>query len=511
MCLECGAGISRERFLRLGAAGIGSLGLLGLTGGEAWAGGIGLREVFRVAARRYGVPEELLLAMGYVNSMWEMPPRRFGRYRPGDVHGMGGYGVMGLRQDPRVKTLAEASRLTGFSRFSLETEPRANIIGAAAVLSKLAGKKAGFGRWYRVVGEYGGGRLYADEVYAVLGQGVSARVGGRSLSLAAVPAARAFGDLYQGQAAGDYPGSTWYGASPSNYTAANRPNGGLNITTIVVHVTQGSWASAIDWFSDPRAQVSAHYVVRRSDGKIGQCVHEHDIAWHAGNWSYNQHSIGIEHEGYADNPGNWTDAMLRSSARLTAHLCRRYGIPIDRDHIIGHNQVPGSTHYCPGPYFPFERYISLVRSYASAGTGSSQGKVTYQQIVDNTSSRFRASSNWGYSHWSSQRYGGDYRYASPKAVSDSAEFRVKVPETAAYDIYARWPADPAYNSATPFGVVTTSGIRWVHVDQRRNGGRWLHLGRFRMKQGNARRVLVSRWTSSEGIVVADAVMIRRYG
>ena len=56
---------------------------------------------------------------------------------------------------------------------------------------------------------------------------------------------------------------------------------------IIVHVTQGSWAGAINWFEDPKAQVSAHYTVRSSGGAVGQSVREKDIAWHAGNWSYN--------------------------------------------------------------------------------------------------------------------------------------------------------------------------------------------------------------------------------
>lgn len=90
-------------------------------------------------------------------------------------------------------------------------------------------------------------------------------------------------------AAGDYPGSTLYPASSRNYSVASRPASNP-INKIIVHVTQGSWAGAINWFEDPIAQVSAHYTVRSSDGAVGQSVREKDIAWHAGNWSYNQTS-----------------------------------------------------------------------------------------------------------------------------------------------------------------------------------------------------------------------------
>ena len=173
----------------------------------------------------------------------------------------------------------------------------------------------------------------------------------------------------------DYPASALFGADPANYTVASRPYSDL-IDKIVIHVTQGSWTSAINWFQDPNALASAHYTVRSSDGFVGQSVSEKDIAWHAGNWSYNQASIGIEHEGYFDNPSWFTDVMFRSSAQLAANLANAYQIPIDRDHIIGHNEVPdpynaseygGADHHinCPGLYWWWDLYMGYVNQYAS--------------------------------------------------------------------------------------------------------------------------------------------------
>ena len=43
-------------------------------------------------------------------------------------------------------------------------------------------------------------------------------------------------------------------------------------------------------------------------------VPDEDIAWHAGYWPYNESSIGIEHEGFVDDPGNYTSAMMAASA-----------------------------------------------------------------------------------------------------------------------------------------------------------------------------------------------------
>jgi N-acetyl-anhydromuramyl-L-alanine amidase AmpD len=164
----------------------------------------------------------------------------------------------------------------------------------------------------------------------------------------------------------------WYPANPNNYVAADRPNSDP-IDKIVIHVTQGSFAGAISWFRDPAAGVSSHYTVRSSDGFVGQSVREKDIARHAGNPGYNRTSIGIEHEGNVEDPAAFTDQMYRSSARLVGYLAFKYGIPANRQHIIGHSEVPNpndpsrygglSGHRDPGLFFDWDKYMSLVRAY----------------------------------------------------------------------------------------------------------------------------------------------------
>ena len=67
----------------------------------------------------------------------------------------------------------------------------------------------------------------------------------------------------------DYPGARWVPANSGNYTVANRPSS-HPIRYIVIHVTQGSYAGAISWFQNPNSRVSAHYVLRSSDGEITQ-------------------------------------------------------------------------------------------------------------------------------------------------------------------------------------------------------------------------------------------------
>jgi hypothetical protein len=98
-----------------------------------------------------------------------------------------------------------------------------------------------------------------------------------------------------------------------NYDQAERPDDGDEIRYIVIHDTEESYDSAIGTFQDPQRRVSAHYVIRSSDGQITQLVHTKDIAFHAGNYWFNMHSLGIEHEGVMVNGARWyTEAMYRT-------------------------------------------------------------------------------------------------------------------------------------------------------------------------------------------------------
>jgi N-acetyl-anhydromuramyl-L-alanine amidase AmpD len=303
----------------------------------------------------------------------------------------------------------------------------------------------------------------------------------------------------------DYPKAHWYGADPNNYSGANRPSSDP-INKIVIHVVQGSFSSAINWFLDSRASVSAHYTVRSSDGFVGQSVHEKDIAWHAGYWEYNRTSIGIEHEGYVSDPSWFTKEMYHSSARLSAYLSKKYNIPIDRNHIIGHHEVPGCSsgtgggsgcHTDPGQYWDWTGYIGLVKSFAA-----------YSQVVDNTTSgRFYASSSWGTSSWSSQKYASNYRYTKPSSTTSNARFKVKIPSRGNYAVYGWWPATSGYNDRTRFRIYASDGWKTKVVNQRTNGGRWVWLGTYAMNAGDGWYVQVSNRSPGQGYIIADAVKV----
>ncbi|TXS43847.1 N-acetylmuramoyl-L-alanine amidase [Streptomyces sp. t39] len=317
-----------------------------------------------------------------------------------------GYGVMHLVDNLRQQTLREAAKLTGIPADSLRRDTAANIRGGAAVLRARAdaaglteAERARPAAWYEAVARYGGAadprtaRFYADGVYDVLAQGVDARAEDGSAVTVRPAAVRpdrgAYADAAPLAAAPDYPSALWVPASTANYRVGRTSA----ITAVVVHVTQGSYAGTISWIQNPASQVSAHYVVRSSDGQVTQMVREKDTAWHAR--SGNPYSVGIEHEGWVDNPAWFTDAMYRSSAALTRSIADRYGIPKDRAHIVGHVEVPGNDHTDPGPHWDWNRYMQLVggsttapvqlsfSSYATLRTGSTGDQVKAAQWLLN--------------------------------------------------------------------------------------------------------------------------------
>lgn len=162
-----------------------------------------------------------------------------------------------------------------------------------------------------------------------------------------------------------------------NYDLAKREGDGLDIDRIVIHDTEESYADTLSTFQTPTSYVSSHYVVRSGDGLVTQMVPNRDVAYQAGNYYFNQHSIGIEIEGYALDGREWyTTAVYRSTAALVTYLADRYDIPLDRRHVVGHDQVPGPNltyqagmHWDPGPFFDWDRLMRLAGAAAGPARG----------------------------------------------------------------------------------------------------------------------------------------------
>jgi hypothetical protein len=66
----------------------------------------------------------------------------------------------------------------------------------------------------------------------------------------------------------DFAGARWVEASDANFRWADRPDD-YDVDMIVVHVTQGDFASAVQAFQDPGHLAAAHYIVGQ-DGRIAR-------------------------------------------------------------------------------------------------------------------------------------------------------------------------------------------------------------------------------------------------
>lgn len=166
-------------------------------------------------------------------------------------------------------------------------------------------------------------------------------------------------------------------ANPVRYDASNRPRNGADIKYIVIHDTETPFDETLKFFQSDKGRTSAHYLLRSKDGAVVQFLPTKDVAYHSGNFWFNMHSIGIEHEGFIRQGPQWyTDAMYRASAKLVRYLAKRYDIPLDREHILGHEEVPPPTlerlrtmHVDPGPYWNWERYFELLGAPLGPGKG----------------------------------------------------------------------------------------------------------------------------------------------
>jgi N-acetyl-anhydromuramyl-L-alanine amidase AmpD len=113
---------------------------------------------------------------------------------------------------------------------------------------------------------------------------------------------------------------------------------------IAIHDTEGGWdASVATLQNDPGKSV--HYIIDADGSQVGQFVSEADTAWHAGNWFYNQHMVGIEHVGYASD--DYQTALYVESAKLVRDIAHRQklgpngdGTGLDRTVLVGHQEVP---------------------------------------------------------------------------------------------------------------------------------------------------------------------------
>jgi hypothetical protein len=304
---------------------------------------------FASSAASSGAPRDLLVAIAATEDGLAVPARR-------DVDpdaAIAAAGPLQLRHG-RFDSLARGAALMGTTEIALREDADLALHAGARVLAevgaRLDAKGAELATWEAALEEMSGyaddahRRDYARRVFGRLARGGTFE--GRDgepihlpphdlpphLTLDLAPGLQA-SSTSAGTSA-EYPGADWFPTSCTGKCALGR--GGVAIDTLVIHDTEGGWdASVATLQNDPGKSVQ--YIVG-TDGRVGQLVHEADTAWHAGNHVVNQRSIGIEHVGYATTA--FTEAEYAASAKLVLHLATKYGVPKDRAHVIGHDQVP---------------------------------------------------------------------------------------------------------------------------------------------------------------------------
>ncbi|WP_329274469.1 N-acetylmuramoyl-L-alanine amidase [Streptomyces sp. NBC_00691] len=365
----------------------------------------GFERAAEQAAAEFGVPKEVLLGVSHESSWWEA--------NDGRPSTKGGYGPMHLTDttsggtydhrpgegpvdatgtdDPSEHTLQAAAAMIGVDPATLKRDEVQNLRGGAALLASYQRKITRAlprdpSGWYGAVAHYsqaadtGAAGRFADGVFEVIRAGKQrVRKDGQRVSLAKTPSVRptrsqlaSLGLRSSASAAvPECPGELhcrFVPAAASNYQVSTRNSNGLDIDFIVIHDLEGSYDGGVSWFQDPVSGVSAHYVMKADGSAATQMVATKDIAFHAGNYWVNLHGLGIELEGYAAQGPTWfTPAQYKATATLVVYLARRFDVPLDRKHIIGHDNVlpprparAPDAHWDPGPYWDWEKFMALL-------------------------------------------------------------------------------------------------------------------------------------------------------
>jgi hypothetical protein len=315
------------------------------------------------AAAEFGVPAPLLLAVSAALTGWgagsdPAVAGGHGLFRltdgPSRLDGRGTAAAPAAGQDPASGTLAVAAALLRQPVERVRDVPADNARGAAVLLRQYAREATGGGLprtlagWYGAVARYGTGdamtgRLFADDVFALLRGGAAAVVSSQRFSLparrdAVLPAAPGTGRGLAGSPPTQCPAALSCRFVPvAGYAPAERTLAAATRTVVVADAPAGYTASLV---TAQRASTrwSPHYLVRARDGAVTQTVRLEDVAWHAGNPTVNAGSVGIAVE---TGPGGPTPAAYRSVSLLLCWLAGRGLVP-DRAHVLGAGEVAGA-------------------------------------------------------------------------------------------------------------------------------------------------------------------------
>jgi len=482
---------------------------------------------FAQAARTYDVPVDLLKAIAYVETQWQViAGEEEHEGRPAGV------GVFALWGD----NLALGAKAAGLDVEAVQLDTAANITAAAARLAALAAERGVSGTdvmaWMPVVAAYSQNpdpesqQGYADDVLRVLASGASAIAeDGTVVGTLAPNAELVAPQTFIPFGTSDYPSSVWR-PSP-NYNSRN----GTPVSLVVIHTCEGNYAGCWGWLRNSAAGASAHYVVKENGAEITQLVREASRAWHVAapyqcsraggqqcnrnGQSTNTFSVGIEHAGFASQ-ASFSSGMIEASAKLTCDITKSHNIVRDRNHIVAHGQLQPWNRTDPGKNWPWSHYIDRVRAHCGSGGGGGGGGGGTTIIVDSNNAnnnqnvaKVTLTGAWTSSAGTPGYYGTGYWFANTAETSAPATFWFYQASAGSRTIDAWWTAGTNRSTAAPFVAYNAAGTEVGRraVNQQGSGSQWVTLGTWNFSAG-WNKVSLSRWAPAGKVVVADAIRVR---
>jgi hypothetical protein len=148
-----------------------------------------------------------------------------------------------------------------------------------------------------------------------------------------------------------------------------------DIRVIVLHTPEGHVDGTLSVLTSTRASFDFFLPL---SGALYRCNdYRHAIAWHAGDWSYNQRSIGIEQGDFAANAGQFPDDHYRRLAYVVAYLIQTTATPLHyaqhygEDGIIDHRTITPQRRSDPGLHFNRQLLMELVQGHLNGTETSS--------------------------------------------------------------------------------------------------------------------------------------------
>lgn len=180
-------------------------------------------------------------------------------------------------------------------------------------------------------------------------------------------------------------------------TKQSSSRNGTRIDMVILHHSATTNVnSVLSMMTSGSRTVSANYVLG-NDGHIYGVVPEELRAWTSGSSTdggkgaqFDRRAITFECANLSTNGWTISDATYESLAKLLADFHNRYGIPLDRDHVVGHRELytkwrASYSTACPGG-MDIDRVVNMARAKIGQGSIGTVGSVVSTNRPDPASS-----------------------------------------------------------------------------------------------------------------------------